>query len=83
MYPRNYQFFPLSACREVLNILSKWSCNFCGLVKEGVYVHAPHSHSKKQSVGDAAKMVLHSVPEVVIFSHIHREYGPTSEPYIK
>ena len=40
------QFFPLSACREALNIMSKCPSTFYGLVKGGVYVYAPHGHSK-------------------------------------
>ena len=40
------QFFPLSVCREALNIMSKCSSTFYGLVKGGVYVYAPHGHSK-------------------------------------
>ena len=40
------QFFPLSACREALNIMSKCPNTFYGLVKGGVYVYAPHGHSK-------------------------------------
>ena len=32
------QFFPLSACREALNIMSKCPSTFYGLVKGGVYV---------------------------------------------
>ena len=40
------RFFPLSACREALNIMSKCPSTFYGLVKGGVYVYAPHGHSK-------------------------------------
>ena len=40
------QFSPLSACREALNIMSKCPSAFYGLVKGGVYVYAPHGHSK-------------------------------------
>ena len=40
------QFFPLSACKEALNIMSKCPSTFYGLVKGGVYVYAPHGHSK-------------------------------------
>ena len=40
------QFFHLSACKEALNIMFKCPSTFYRLVKGGVYVYAPHGHSK-------------------------------------